>query len=159
MLSVVIDAGSIIYTWTASNETLERALKLKSSISADVLRLREAVQTYHTTLEGQIGDSALQKSLRKLINLRRKPAGPPCGPGQACAMLGLLESMPDINMLVFVGLVGDAQDDSTQNQYQTEIMPEADVVQLSQKAMCAPVVDSAYALFPDVEVLKGDKVS
>src|SRR5258706_13440639 len=79
VLSVVIDAGSIIYTWTASNETLERALKLKSSISAAVLRLREAVQTYHTTLEGQIGDSALQKILRKPINIRRNPAGTACG--------------------------------------------------------------------------------
>ncbi|CAE6490377.1 unnamed protein product [Rhizoctonia solani] len=157
VLSVAIDAVSIIRTWTASNETLERAQKLKTSISEDVLRLRQAVQTYHTTLEGQIGDSALQKSLRKLINLRRKPSGPPCGPDQACAMLGLLRSMPNIGMLVFVGWVGDAQDDSTQNQYQAEIMPEADVVQLSQKAMCAPVVDSAYASFPDVQVLAGDE--
>lgn len=149
ILSVVIDVESIITTWTSSNETLKQVGKLKNDILGSVDAFRQAVRSHQSSLEDQIGNIALQNSLRKLLRLRRFPPGPPCGPEDACKMLGLMQEMVGITFLVFANLQGDTHEDPTENKYVTEIMPEADVLQLSQMSMCAPVVDSVYERYPD----------
>ena len=158
ILSVGIDVASIITTWTSSNETLEQVGRLKKEILDNVEALRQRVRSYQSNLEDQIGNLALQNSLRKLIKLRRSPPGPPCGPEEACKMLGLMQEMVGTRFLVFANLQGDRHEDLTENKYVTEIMPETDVLQLSQMSMCAPVVDSAYERFPDTQP-SDDKVS
>ena len=186
VLSIAVDVTSIVTTWTSSNETLEKITKLKTDLLANVEAFRQAVRTYQKSLEDQIGDIALQKSLAKLLRLR-KPQGPPMSPEESCKILGLMQGMIGIGFLVFLILIrgdhedkaekgtnnktetkiedkiqerlGDETDHETYNKYAAEFITEADVLQLSQRPMCAPVVDSVYERYPDSKASEAEKIS
>ena len=178
VLIIAVDVTSIVTTWTSSNETLEKITKLKTDLLANVEAFRQAVRTYQKGLEDQIGDIALQKSLAKLLRLR-KPPGPPMSPEESCKILGLMKGMIGIDFLVFATLIrGDYEDkaekgtnnkaeikieDKTDhepdNKYAAEFITEADVLQLSQRPMCAPVVDSVYERYPDSKASEAEKIS
>ena len=186
VLSIAVDVTSIVTTWTSSNETLEKITKLKTDLLANVEAFRQAVRTYQKSLEDQIGDIALQKSLAKLLRLR-KPPGPPMSPKETCNILGLMQGMIGIDFLVFATLTGgdhedkaekrtknkteiniedmiqkrleDKTDHKTDNKYAAEFITKADVLKFSQKPMCAPVVDSVYERYPDSKSSEDEKVS
>jgi len=183
VLSIAIDVTSIVTTWTSSNETLEKITKLKSDLLANVEAFRQAVKTYQKSLEDQIGDIALQRSLAKLLKLR-KPQRPPVSPEECCKMLGLMQDMIGVGFLVFSTLIGDDHEDEAEKKtknntevkiedkaqeeldektphktYAAELITEADVLKLGQMPMCAPVVDSVYERYPDPESSEDDKVS
>ncbi|KAI9848052.1 MAG: hypothetical protein M1837_001154 [Sclerophora amabilis] len=155
VISIVVDVASIVTTWTNNDETLENAAKLKSDILQSTAAFRRVVQEYLAALKDLFGDQMLQSSLRKLLRLPRPPPGPPGGPPddpeKACLMFKMMEQMPDISLVVFAALQGDAHEDPTENNYMTELVPEADVQQLSQMSASAPVIDAVYERHPDVE--------
>ena len=112
VLSIAVDVTSIVTTWTSSNETLEKIKKLKTDLLTNVEAFRQAVRKYQKSLEDQIGDIALQKSLAKLLRLR-KPPGPPMSPEESCKILGLMQGMIGIGFLVFATLIrGDHEDEA-----------------------------------------------
>ena len=186
VLSIAVDVTSIVTTWTSSNETLEKITKLKNNLLANLEAFRQAVRTYQKSLEDQIGDVALQKSLAKLLRLR-KPPGPPMSPEESCKILGLMQGMIGIDFLVFATLLrGDHEDKAengtnnktevkiedkmqkrledkteyeTGNRYAAEFITRADVLELSQRPMCAPVVDSVYERYSDFKSSEAEKVS
>ena len=186
VLSIAVDVASIVTTWTSSNETLEKITKLKTELWGNVEAFRQAVRTYQKSLEDQIGDVALRESLAKLLRLR-KPPGPPMSPQESCKVLGLMQGMIGIDFLVFATLIGDDHEDEaekgtknkteikiedkiqkrledktdhkTDNNYAAEFITKADVLELSQKPMCAPVLDSVYERYPDSKSSEGGKVS
>lgn len=156
--SVFIDVASIVSTWTSTNGTLQQADKLRKDLQATMALFRQAVSQLIVAMESLIGSPALQATLGKLIRLRaavpRRPDGPPSGiePNQACKMLGLMKQTVDIPLLLFASLQSGSDDneDGTENdRYLTEFVPKADVLQLGQMAISAPVVDSVYDKYPD----------
>jgi hypothetical protein len=151
VVGIVIDVGSIITTWTNNNETLEQDKKLKNDITSNTASFREAVQNCESILKTQVGNSQLQQSLRKLLGLRRPPPPPPSGV-DACKMLAVMEQLQNAPFLIFGQLLGAPHDDPTENNYMTDIIPETDVLQLSQKSLCAPAVDSVFDQYPDIEL-------
>ncbi|KAF5311586.1 hypothetical protein D9611_009485 [Ephemerocybe angulata] len=160
VLSIVADVASIVSTWTSTNETLQQIDKLRKDLQANAALFRDAVSQLITDMEGLVGNRALQVTLRKLTRLRaampRRPGGPPGGidPDQACKAIGLMKQMPDVPMLLFASLQNpdDNNDDSHQpNKYLVEVMPKSDVLQLGELPICAPVVDSVYDKYPDMQ--------
>lgn len=158
-ISVIIDVVSIVDTWTSSNETLESLGKLKCDIMKNIEALRQAVREYHSGLEEQIGKLPLRDTLRKLLMLRKPPPGPPLSPKDCCKILALMEEAVGMGFHIFVNFLGNAPEDPTKYQYSAEIMPRADVVQLSQMSICAPVVDSVFDKYPRRETSDDDIVS
>ncbi|KAI5783937.1 hypothetical protein DFH27DRAFT_275199 [Peziza echinospora] len=154
VLSIAIDIGSIVSTWTTSNKTLLRAGKLRNDIHQSATAFREMVEEYHSSLEQLFGDDKLQASLRKLMNLPRPTpspsGGPTADPEKACEMLAFMQEKVEVPLLLFVQLVGSVNEDPKKNSYHTEIMPEEDVVQLSRLPASAPIVDAVYEMHPDL---------
>ncbi|KAG0629943.1 hypothetical protein M758_1G141300 [Ceratodon purpureus] len=179
IVSIAIDVVSIVSTWTGTNETLEKADKLKKEIQDGTEAYRERVRQYLAGLEELVGSPVLQDTLRKLMRLRNAVPGrpwgppppndpdnvpgrpdpdnvpgrrrgppPPNDPDMCCKMLNEMRGMLGVPLLIFASLLGQDNDDSTQNEYITEVVSEAQVVQLSEKDWTAPVIDSLYAGFP-----------
>jgi len=70
-----------------------------------------------------------------------------------------MEEAVGMGFHIFVNFLGNAPEDPTKYQYSAEIMPRADVVQLSQMSICAPVVDSVFDKYPRRETSDDDIVS
>ncbi|RSL42194.1 hypothetical protein CEP54_015570 [Fusarium duplospermum] len=83
LASIAIDVYSIINTWTGTNETLEKAEKLRKDIQNSKDEFRKRVQQYLSALEELVGNPALQLTLHKLMRLYNAISGRPGGsPGQ-----------------------------------------------------------------------------
>jgi hypothetical protein len=184
VLSIAIDVVSIVNTWKSNNETLGNITKLKTDLSTNIQAFRDAVKAYQKTIEEELGNAALQQSLLKLLRLR-KPPGPPMKPEDTCKAMGMMKSMIGVGFMLFVSLIGgytenkaedkskntgdlktedrnkqsleDKTDHKSENKYAAEFITKADVEALSQKPMCAPVVDSVYEKYPDPKPSEEDK--
>ncbi|KAI9668432.1 MAG: hypothetical protein M1831_001186 [Alyxoria varia] len=159
VLSVIVDVESIVSTWTTTDAALQQAAKLRKQIADSVPPFRDTMGRFRSDLDDLVGSKTLQVTLLKLTRLHLSipgapggpPEPPPPDPDQACNILRLMEGMVDVSLLLFANLLGDEHEDSSEDNYLAEAMPEADVVQLSQKAVSAPVVDSLYEHFLDVQ--------
>lgn len=177
VLSIAVDVASIVSTWTTNNETLQQANKLKGNIAGNAEAFRQAVKRFQSGLEEQLGNPALRDSLKKLLRLLRKsPPKPPMRPEDSCKMIDEMQQMKGAPMLMFITYdpnkprektsqvppqvkaevqPGDVHqqeephDHVPDGSYVVEMMSKADVLQLSQKPMCAPVIDSAYDQYPE----------
>ncbi|KAK2002477.1 hypothetical protein LX36DRAFT_729506 [Colletotrichum falcatum] len=177
VLSIAIDVASILSTWTNSNETLQEANKLKADVSANAEAFRQTVKTFQSNLEEQIGNPLLQGSLKKLLRLGGSPPEPPMRPEDACKMIDQMKQMEGTPMTMFISYDPnrpqektdkvpphvkaevDPRDEHQQEEpddqvptgsHTVEMLPKADVLQLSQKPMCAPLIDLAYEQYPDL---------
>lgn len=175
VLSIAVDIGSIVSTWTNNNETLQQASKLKSNIAENAKAFSQAVKSFQSSLEEQVGNAALRDSLKKLLRLRKSPPKPPMGPETACKILDQMQQMKNIPLKMFITyepsqsqegtdkalplaeanvLPGDGHEQEEQSgpsydgSYTVEILQKEHVLQLSHKPMCAPVVDSIYEQYP-----------
>jgi hypothetical protein len=134
---------------------LAKAKQIITDISQNAEAFRKAVQELLDSLEEHIGSLALQDSLRRLLRLRGKPGGLPSGgsamdPDQTCKMHKRTEKMRGIPFLLFASRQGQDHEDPTENSYVTDLVPETNPVQLSQKYMTAPVVDSLFGMYPNI---------
>lgn len=159
MLGIAIDTASIIDTWTSDNQTLKEAEQLRRDIAESVGAFRDAVHQCRLMMEDLLGSQLLQKSLRKLIKLRRPPPGPPSGPEKACKLFALMKAMVGLPLLLFASLQRDDGKDGRENKYLAYLIPQADMVQLSEMPTTAPVVDSVYERYPNIEDLTDADVS
>jgi hypothetical protein len=159
VLGIIIDAASIIETWTSDNETLKAAEKLRHDIAESVTAFRDAVRQCQSMMEDLVGSHALQKNLRKLLKLRRPFPDPPSGPKKACKLRALMEAMVGVPLLLFASPQEDDRKDETKNNYLTELVPQADIIQLSEMPTTAPVIDSVYEHYPNPKDLTDAVVS
>ncbi|KAI9654260.1 MAG: hypothetical protein M1829_000954 [Trizodia sp. TS-e1964] len=151
ILSVAIDIAFIATSWKNDNETLRQTEKLRLAILEGFQVSQNAVKQYDSVMADLAGSEPLRKSLGKLIKLRKINPGPPCSPEEACNnMFELMRELVNIPLLLFVNQQGKDHDDETKNTYETELLPQADVIQLSEISTTAPVVDSVYERYPDI---------
>lgn len=167
-LGIVVNVLDIVETWTTSNETLVRANKLRNDVNTSTTTLRDAMKALKSSLESQLGSLTALENLRKLLRIRKNPPRggpppPPLTPKEVCKITGLMKSMIDTTFLVFAQLSSRKSDDDTDKdpaeQYWAEFVPEPAVLQLSQSAFTAPVVDSVYDIYQQPSPKTDDKVS
>lgn len=170
VVGVVIDVVDIVNTWTNSNETLEQANKLKNDVKTGTTTLRDAIKALKSSLESQIGDSTAFENLRKLLRIRKNPPGggpppQPLTPKEVCKITQVMKGMIDVTFLVFAQLSSHKPDDDGNSdkepaeQYWAEFIPKPPVLQLSQSAFTAPVVDSVYDMYRRPPPKEDNKVS
>lgn len=168
VVGMVVDVVDIVNTWTNSNETLEQANQLKSQIKTNTTTLRDAIKTLKSSLESQIGSLTVLENLRKLLRIRKSPPGrdpppPPLTPQEVCKITNVMKSMVDTTFVVIAQLAshkpGTENDNEPAEQYWAEFIPKPTVLQLSQSAFTAPVVDSVYDMYQQPPPKAEDKVS
>jgi hypothetical protein len=162
VLSIAIDVVSIVSTWTGSNETLDKADKLRKEIKDGTEAYRQMVRQYLAALEEVVGNIELQITLRKLMRLRNaRPGGPPGGgpptdPDKPCGILAQLMANYDVPFLIFAILQGQSNDDSEQDDYVTELIKEHEVAILGQRPMTAAVIDSLLENYPEINSIDSE---
>ncbi|ORX63585.1 hypothetical protein K493DRAFT_365211 [Basidiobolus meristosporus CBS 931.73] len=156
VVGIFVNVLDIANTWTNSNETLEQANKLKSEITTNTTAVRDAVKALKASLESQIGSPTVLENLRKLLRIRKSPPGrdprpPPLTPEEVCKITKFMNSMIDTAFVVIAQLVSYKPDNDNDKepaaQYWAEFIPKPTVLQLSESAFTAPVVDSVYDLY------------
>ncbi|PNS21435.1 hypothetical protein CAC42_1214 [Sphaceloma murrayae] len=145
----------MLTTWTASEQSMNKADEVRAAISPATEGFRHAVREYYAAIRSLFGNGALLESLEALPQLPRPTPGPPNGlladEQKVRDIYDTMYKTPDSVFVTFAARSDAAQDQTAGSRFSTQCIPEEHLLAAAQVPACMPFIDALHEHYPEAK--------